>query len=422
MIKSIIKGSGSIMAFKVFGAASTFGINVFISRVYGPEILGEYNLLFALIAFSTIFTRLGLDLYFLRKIPEYINKKEKLLGFLKASFQYAIIASIIAGLIIIIGHEFIDKYLFEGINVKNALLLIAPTLIFLTLFQLLTNIFRGFNNVFKFSFLQNLLLPGLTILFFIIFNFVVKSKVSPIYFYMASILFSFITGSILLFTFLKGKIKLKSQEFFAAIYKSDIIKYSFPMVMTSSSIYLMSYLDSFLISYYLDVRSVGLYSAIVKVSVLLSFLTTSISGFLAPKIAKEYLAKRFDQVKLMYRNTILILIAGGVPLLLLFLIFPQFFLGLFGSEFTSEVTTFNIYNVSVFIGATLFGPIGYFLVMTDNQKFFRNIILGALLSNIVINLILIPKFGLVGAAVTSLISTVLWKSLGYFRLKRKGIL
>jgi len=410
------------MIFKVIGAFSTFGLNVFISRVYGTKVLGEYNLLFSLIAFSTIFTRLGLDLYLLRKIPEYSGKREKLFGLFSRSLKNVVIASVIVSLILLLGNNFLNKYLFKGIAIKQTLLLIGPTLLLLTLFQLFTQVFRGFNNVYKFSFLQNLLLPGLTILIFSAVNLYSEAVISPIYFYMASVILSFITASILLRNFLKNKIGFNLKELLTSSYNSRIIKYSFPMVLTSSSIYFMTYLDSFLISYYLDVRSVGLYSAIVKVSVLLSFLTTSISGFLAPKIAKEYVEKRYKQVKLMYRNTIYILLGGGVPLLIIFLIFPEFFLGLFGSEFVKETNTFIIYSISVFIGATLFGPIGYFLVMTDQQKYFRNVILLALIINVGFNLILIPKYGLVGAAITSLISTFLWKSLGYLKLKKVGIL
>ncbi len=410
------------MIFKVVGAISTLGINVFISRIYGVEVLGEYNLLFSLIAFSTIFSRLGLDLYILRKVPEYIDKKTQLLGFLKMTFKDALFASIIVGLIIVLSEKFLNRYLFEGMDVKKSLLLLGPTIIFLTLFQLFTNVFRGFNNVFKFSFLQNLLLPGLTISLFAIANFYWTAEVSPIYFYISAVLLSSVTGFIMLYWFLKQKIGFKLKEFIRSKYNSQILRYSFPMVLTSSSIYFMTYLDSFLISYYLDVKSVGLYSAIVKVSVLLSFLTTSISGFLAPKIAKEFVEKNYRRVKAMYRNTIFILLGGGIPLLTFFLIFPEFFLGLFGSEFVSEVNTFNVYNISVFIGATIFGPIGYFLVMTDQQKYFRNIIILALVLNIILNIVLIPRFGLIGAATTALITTLLWKGLGYLRLKTKGIL
>ena len=50
------------------------------------------------------------------------------------------------------------------------------------------------------------------------------------------------------------------------------------------------------------------------------------------------------------------------------------------------------------------GPVGQILLMTNKEKKFRNIIFISLVVNVCLNIILIPLFGVVGAAYSTIIS------------------
>jgi O-antigen/teichoic acid export membrane protein len=68
--------------------------------------------------------------------------------------------------------------------------------------------------------------------------------------------------------------------------------------------------------------------------------------------------------------------------------------------------------------SVIFGPIIYILNMIDLQFYVKNVIFFSILINIILNYMLIPKFGIEGAATATLISTIFWKSLLFIKLKR----
>ena len=58
---------------------------------------------------------------------------------------------------------------------------------------------------------------------------------------------------------------------------------------------------------------------------------------------------------------------------------------------------------------TILGSVGTLLNMTGYQVLMRNILFISLIVNILINYLLIPPYGLVGAAIATLVSTSLWR-------------
>ena len=54
------------------------------------------------------------------------------------------------------------------------------------------------------------------------------------------------------------------------------------------------------------------------------------------------------------------------------------------------------------------GSVGYILQMTGKHKVFQNIILAATIINIVLNAVLIPVYGISGAAFASMVSLMFW--------------
>ena len=67
----------------------------------------------------------------------------------------------------------------------------------------------------------------------------------------------------------------------------------------------------------------------------------------------------------------------------------------------------------------LCGPVMYLLSMTGMEKSARNIIVIASIFNISLNYILIPLYGILGAAFATSICTVLWNVLAVIKIKKE---
>ena len=92
----------------------------------------------------------------------------------------------------------------------------------------------------------------------------------------------------------------------------------------------------------------------------------------------------------------------------LLVLFGKPLLGLlFGSEFEIAYVAMVLLVVGQFANAVS-GSTGNFMNMTGHQTVFRNIMTGAALLNISLNLSLIPRFGIDGAAFAGMVSLSLW--------------
>ena len=107
----------------------------------------------------------------------------------------------------------------------------------------------------------------------------------------------------------------------------------------------------------------------------------------------------------------------STPIFIAILIFPSFVLDFFGEEFTAGVIPLIILAIGQIINA-LCGPVMYLLNMTGKEKQARNIIIIASIINVALNLYFIPFYGLIGAAIATVVSTVVWNIMAVFQIKR----
>ena len=108
----------------------------------------------------------------------------------------------------------------------------------------------------------------------------------------------------------------------------------------------------------------------------------------------------------------------STPIFIAILIFPSFVLDFFGEEFTAGVAPLIVLAISQIINA-ICGPVMYLLNMTGKEKQARNIIIVASIINVALNLYFIPIYGLMGAAIATGVSTVVWNIMAVFQIKKE---
>jgi len=107
------------------------------------------------------------------------------------------------------------------------------------------------------------------------------------------------------------------------------------------------------------------------------------------------------------KHSTLLMFLTSLPVLIAILVFPSFLLGIFGEDFTAGKTALLILAFGQFF-STISGSVINILNMSNRQKTARNIIAICTFINVVLNLILIPIYGINGAAIATATSTILW--------------
>jgi O-antigen/teichoic acid export membrane protein len=90
---------------------------------------------------------------------------------------------------------------------------------------------------------------------------------------------------------------------------------------------------------------------------------------------------------------------------------------LFGKEFIAGTGVLYILLLGQ-LSNTFSGSLALILQMTGNEKVFRNILTLGLIINVLLNIILIPRIGMIGAAIASAISLIVWNVLSLIYIKR----
>ncbi|KAF0150789.1 MAG: polysaccharide biosynthesis protein [Ignavibacteria bacterium] len=194
---------------------------------------------------------------------------------------------------------------------------------------------------------------------------------------------------------------------------SKAVKFGFPLVFSSLGFMLLNLSDRYIIKILLGAADVGIYGLGYRVAgVLNMFLILPFSLSLMP-LAYKYFGKHDDKrfySKLMTYSTFMF-VWGFV------------FISLFSPEIVRLVAGKGNYDSAflvvpiillsyVFSGMRLTVQLG--MLLTNNTKYIAWITLSAALLNIVLNFLFIPMFGIIAAAVNTLISFVLFYCVSQF--------
>jgi O-antigen/teichoic acid export membrane protein len=119
----------------------------------------------------------------------------------------------------------------------------------------------------------------------------------------------------------------------------------------------------------------------------------------APKLAELYQQKNMASLGQVARQAASFMTIMASPILLFFLIFPQWVMGLFGPEFAAGWIYLVIMSFGQLINVWT-GSVGFLLIMTGNEKSLLSANLIAALFCTLFSLVLIPLYGGIGAAIS----------------------
>jgi O-antigen/teichoic acid export membrane protein len=184
-----------------------------------------------------------------------------------------------------------------------------------------------------------------------------------------------------------------------------LIKMSYPMLLASSIGLIYSLQDLFFIKYYLGDVEVGIYSVGIKFITILMVLPMVISSVFYPSLVKKYSNDKsiyFAQLESIY----LLFFILGISLYLVMYFSADLIIGfLFNDDFVESIQVMKIYSFLLLL--SFFQSINNKILVLNNLQhhIFKRCIL-SLVINGILNVILIPKYGIIGAAYSTVISEI----------------
>jgi O-antigen/teichoic acid export membrane protein len=152
---------------------------------------------------------------------------------------------------------------------------------------------------------------------------------------------------------------------------------------------------------------VGTYAAASRVADIVVFGLAAANAVVAPIIARLYAVGDRGSLQQIVRHVAQGIALFTLPIALILTLFGKPILGLFGAGFEDGYAVLLVLLAGQIINA-LAGPVGYLMAMTGHQVKAMKIVAISAASNIVLNGVLIPMHGAIGAAVATAISVMIW--------------
>ncbi len=415
-ISEILSKSFYFILFRVGGTIFGYVFSVFITQTYGANIYGIVALCFSFFLFIGVFGRLGIDTNIVKVFSKPDYKSEVGL-FYKVVFKSFFVSLFICFIVYIFGEDIVVDLLVEP---KPEILPYLPWVLFsvpLWSIVLISASFfraRSRNNIF--AFFNN---PGrflLSLIFLLTLYFLVdKDPIITVQSHFYGIFLLALISLLLVYRDFKG-IRLVHQSNYWGFLKD-----AFPMMLASSAIIILASTDTFLMGVFETNENVGIYNIALKISTLSIFFLQAISSILAPKIAKAYAENDMTNFNKIVSFSIKVNFYLSTSLITIIIVFRKFLLNLFGEQFVEGEMILIILCLGQVINSFT-GPVGVIMQMIGQQNAFRNIVIIALVLNIILTITLIPIYGGIGAAISTSISMFVWNisSSVYLRV-RKGI-
>lgn len=186
------------------------------------------------------------------------------------------------------------------------------------------------------------------------------------------------------------------------------------VIMTFTSVGLFSS-DILVLGLFVDSELVGEYSLYTRVGLLVIFIWASISGTATKELSADHIGK--EKLGMVFYHFQKIGFFSGIFVIFLYFIFRDAIDLIFNADISTD---FALYIVLLsYLMLTLQGPLGIWSIINNRQKEFGILNIICVSGNISLNFLLIPYFGLVGAAFATLIAMCVHSILGYICIFRR---
>jgi Membrane protein involved in the export of O-antigen and teichoic acid len=185
-----------------------------------------------------------------------------------------------------------------------------------------------------------------------------------------------------------------------------LVKFGFYVVLTNSVGLINTQIDSLFIGYFMTKEDVGYYAIAVIIIQAVTLLPTSVQTITTPLISSYHHNKDYKNIKYLIRNTLLKTYLITIAISIIILLFGKPLIKIiFTEEFMPAYIPMLVLLLGNLINAPTYAVGGALASIGKIEISFRRSVL-CMLINVILNLLLIPKLGLVGAATATSLSLI----------------
>jgi O-antigen/teichoic acid export membrane protein len=417
--KIVLNATGTLML-KIAFSGLMFLTSLILARLLGVKGYGAYAYAIAWINLLKIFGILGLEQLIIREAASYCQRSEW--NFLKGLLNWVRVVSLLASLLLATS-ALVLTWLISGNFNSQMLTAFWIALIMLPIvvqMRVRQAALQGLQHIIAGQLPEMLIQPASFLLLiaftFLIFQIKITSFTALALQVIAASI-AFFTSSVQLKQRIPQPVKHISQKYQSGIWMRSAL----PLLFISGIHIINARMDSIMLGILSNAESVGIYVASARVAELILFVSVAGGTAIAPRIAELHAAGELDKLQHLITKMSRVMLLFALPVAAGLLIFSNWILYLFGPEFIQGRLCITILCFAQLINVA-FGPVNLLLIMCGQERQAAKAVLIGASINFILNLILIPIWGLEGTAAATTTAIVIINSfLSLTAYKRLGI-
>ncbi len=419
LISSVLaKKSAEVFIIKIIGASLAFFLHIVIARLIGVEQYGIYTYTMNMINILIVLSGFGLYSSSIRFISVYSSNKEwnLLNGVLRYNINFVFRLSIIVACVSALIFN-LELYSNMNSGLKHSLLIGTILIPLYALVKLHSAFLISFKESKKSSLLLLVFRPLGLLIAITISHFYNLSTLNSLDIIIYEMIVFMMVLSISIYWSYKA-LPMNVLNTKPSYKKKQWKAVAFPLLLVAGSNVILNRTDVFMIGSILTLKDVGIYGACLRISTLVLFGLTAAIAVVSPYIAEFYHKGEMEKLRKIIKNSTKGVFIATLLFVLLLSVFGNMIFSFFGSKFINAYMPFLILMIGHLFSAS-FGMVSIIMTVTGHEKQAGRIVLSSVFINIFLNYIFIKYFGINGAAIATVITTIIWNYIMYLYIKTK---
>ena len=192
-----------------------------------------------------------------------------------------------------------------------------------------------------------------------------------------------------------------------------------PLTLIGGAGIINSQTDILMLGFFQDPGAVGIYRVAAQGAALVAFGLQAANAVIAPQFARLYAKQDMARLQRLVTASARAILLVSLPVATVFVLFGGILAGwVFGPEFVKSQAPLAILAAGQLVNVAM-GSVGFLLNMTGHEGDVARTLLITAGMNIILNLVLIPPFGMAGAAIATTISLASWNIMLHVAVRRR---
>lgn len=398
------RGAGAAFGIKVAGTALVLLNQLALTHILGVDSYGQYIYTITWISLLTVVGVIGMDTTVVRFVGQYgaLGERRLLRGLLARGASWSVGASLLLGAIAAGVATLLSGSMEDGLHA--ALLAGAALLPVQVAVQYWSAVARGYQRIVLAKLPQEVLRPLLFGTTMVALFFIFGARPGA-----AAAVGWNLAATVVVLIVLVGGLRPSLRELGRVAPRSasrEWLSVAGPVLLIAGSQLLLSRTDTLMLGILRDTSEAGIYAIASRIAGLVSFMLVAVAAIAAPMISECHARQDRRRLKRLLSVASRIVLAYALPAAIGLVLAGRWLLGWFGEEFAAAYGVLVILVAGQLVHAFC-GLVGALLVMTGHQSSAARILWTAVVINVVLNAVLIPRFGAPGAAVATTTAMVL---------------